>query len=234
MDGGGVLPLAFYCRNAQLYLQKAAESRKSNLGEEELQYLKAFTTLVTSSIPTHPQFRGWKDVQELQSVDLHAHITEAKQRIRELEDVAPVDRPSPSTSGQKHGPGRPTFSKPVEPSRSAATKSVTSPRSKLNPASNFSSEVMLKTSKSVRISEAAPKQRPQHWDITMTETYGVSKTAKPVSLIQRLKRGVVAQPAESKASPTRAPAGKVNVARPSSAHGLHNPTPGKLLLWRVP
>ena len=62
--------------------------------------------------------------------------------------------------------------------------------SKLRSPSEFSSEVMLKTSKSVRISEAVSKQRPQCWDI---ETYGVAKTttaAKPVSLIQRLKRGV--------------------------------------------
>lgn len=217
MDGG-VLPLAFYCRNAQLYLQKAAESRKSKLVEEELQHLKAFTTLVTSSIPTHPQFRGWKDIQEVQPVDLHAHISEAKQRIRELEDTGShLERPASTTNGQK--------SRPVlEPSRS---KSVTSPRSKINNSS--SSEVMLKTSKSVRISEAStPKQRPpQRWDIAMTETYGhvaKSSTARPVSLIQRLKR----ERAEvSKASPTRALAGK-DVARPLSALGAYNSTSGKL------
>jgi hypothetical protein len=221
MDGG-VVPLAFYCRNAQLCLQKAAESRQSNLGEEELQHLKAFTALVTSSIPTHPQFRGWKDIQEVQPLDLHAHIAEAKQRIKELENSDLLDRPSPTTNGQKHGTRPP--SKPVEASllsnRSAA-KTVTSPRSKLSSP--------LKTSKSVRISEAAPKQRPQRWDI---ETYGVAKTttaAKPVSLIQRLKRGAAAQPADSKASPTRASTGK-DIARPLSAQGIHTPTSGKALL----
>lgn len=226
MDGG-VLPLGFYCRNAQLCLQKAAESRQLNLGEEELQHLKAFAALVTRSIPTHPQFRGWKDIQEIQPVDLHAHIAEAKQRIRELEDSGHLDRPSPTTNGQKHGTRPP--SKPVEPSplsSRSATKSMTSPRSKLSSPSKFSSEVMLKTSKSVRISEAAAKQRPQRWDI---ETYGAAKTAttaKPVSLIQRLKRSAAAQPAESKASPTRASSGK-DISRPLSAQGIHTPTSGK-------
>ena len=226
MDGG-VLPLAFYCRNAQLCLQKAAESRQSNLGEEELQHLKAFTALVTSSIPTHPQFRGWKDIQEIQPLDLHSHIAEAKQRIRELEDSGHLDRPSPTTNGQKHVTRPP--SKPVEPSpfsSRSAVKSMTSPRSKLSSPSKFSSEVMLKTSKSVRITEAASKQRPQRWDI---ETYGVAKSttaAKPVSLIQRLKRSSAAQPADSKSSPTCGSTGK-EVARPLSAQGTYTPSSGK-------
>lgn len=226
MDGG-ILPLAFYCRNAQLCLQKAAESRQSNLGEEELQHLKAFTALVTSSIPTHPQFRGWKGIQEIQPLELHAHIAEAKQRIRELEDSGHLDRPSPTTNGQKHGTRPP--SKPVEAyplSGRSGGKSMASPRSKLGSLSKFSSEVMLKTPKSVRISEAAPKQRLQRWDI---ETYGVAKTttgAKPVSLIQRLKRGAAALPVDSKASPTRAPSGK-DIARPLSAQGIHTPTSSK-------
>lgn len=235
MDGG-VLPLGFYCHNAQVYLQKAAESRKSNLGEEELQHLKAFATLVTSSIPTHPQFRGWKDIQEIQPVDLQAHVLDVKKRIRELEDAGLLDRPSPTKNGQKHGT-RPT-SKSVEaspvPSRPGG-KSMTSPRSKLSSPSKFPPEVMLKISKSVRISEGVSKQRPQRWDVNMAETYGVAKTtsaAKPVSLIQRLKRGTVAQPADPKASPTRTPAGK-DIARPLSAHGVRNPTPGKLDLWRT-
>lgn len=225
-----MLQLAVYCRNAQQCLQNAAESRKAKLHEEELEHLKAFASLVTSSIPTHPQFRGWKDIQETQPLDLHVRIPEVKQRIKELEDSGHPERPAPSTNGQK----RP-LSKSAEPSPLStvrcATKSMASPRSKPNPASKFSSEVMLKTSKSVRIVEAAPKQRPQRWDVTMTETYGIAKTssgAKPNSLIQRLKRGSVAQPAESKASPTRAQTGK-EVARPSSAQGVHNPTSGKCL-----
>ncbi|KAG0553581.1 hypothetical protein KC19_12G022600 [Ceratodon purpureus] len=232
MDGG-VLPLAFYCRNAQLFLQKAAESRQSNLGEEELQHWKAFTALVTSAIPTHPQFRGWKGIQEIQALDLHAHIGEAKQRIRELEDSGHLDRPSPTTNGQKHGTRPP--SKPVEASplsgRSSGKSLTSSPRAKLGSLSKISSEVMLKTSKSVRISEAAPKQRPQRWDI---ETYGVAKTttgAKPVSLIQRLKRGAAAQPVDSKASPTRASSGK-DIARPLSAQGIHTPTSGEITPYR--
>lgn len=206
-----MVPLAVYCRNAQQCLQNAVQSRKAKLRGEELEHLKAFASLVTSSIPTHPQFRGWKDIQETQPVDLHVRIPEVKQRIRELEDSV---QPCPSTK-------RP-LSKPAEVRSS--TKSMASPRSsKPNPSSKFSSEVMLKTSKSVRIVEAAPKQRPQQRsDVTMTETYGIAKTTKPNSLIQRLKRGPVA---DSKASPTRAQIGK-EVARPSSGQGVHNPTSG--------
>jgi len=215
----GVLPLAIYCRNAQQRLQNAAESRKAKLREEELKHLKVFVSLVTSSIPTHPQFRGWKEIQETQLVDLHVRIPEVKQRIRELEDSG---LPCPSTNGQK----RP-LSKPAEPSSvRSATTSTSSPRSKPKSSSKVSSEVMLKTSKGVRIVD---KQRPQRWDVTMTETHGTAKMtnsgAKPNPLIQRLKRGPVAQPADSKASPTRAKVGK-EVTRPSSAQGVHNLTSG--------
>jgi len=147
-------------------------------------------------------------------VDLHV--------ARELGSLRILGHSCPSTNGQKRPPSKPAETSSVRSDR----KSMALPRSKPNPSSKFSSEVMLKTSKSVRIVD---NQRPQHWDVTMTETYGIAKTtnsgAKPNSLIQRLKRSQGALPSDSKASPTRAQIGK-EVARPLSAQGVHNPISG--------
>lgn len=83
MDGGAILPLTFYCRNAQLCLAKATESQKSGFVAEELQHLKTFTTLVSETIPSHPNFRNRQEDKHV--LELHAYLPEAAKRIRELE-----------------------------------------------------------------------------------------------------------------------------------------------------
>lgn len=82
MDGA-ILPLTFYCRNAQLCLAKATESQKSGFVAEELQHLKTFTTLVSQTIPSHPNFRNRQE--DKQVLELHAYLSEVTKRIRELE-----------------------------------------------------------------------------------------------------------------------------------------------------
>lgn len=227
MDGA-ILPLTFYCRNAQLCLQKACESENSDLPAEELQHLKAFTTLVSTTIPSHPLYRDRKEERHLQ--ELHSHLSTASKRIQELESEDPSrrtfnDRPYATTNGR-------VVRQKIEtpPRRSVKSK----PRSPQKESSKSSSDSMSKPPKSVRI--AAPKPRPeggQRWDITwspnMNDTYGVvaktstSSVQRPISLIQRLKRGAVSLNADQKSLQHHQQNGKDTTRAPP----LQNPAAGE-------
>ncbi|KAL2622590.1 hypothetical protein R1flu_002795 [Riccia fluitans] len=82
MDGT-ILPINFYCRSARLCLKKAALSKKSQLYGEELQHLKAFETLVISTIPGHPHYSAKKEEKSI--VEIRSHLPDAKKRLVELE-----------------------------------------------------------------------------------------------------------------------------------------------------
>lgn len=121
MDGA-ILPLTFYCRNAQQCLGKANESQKSGFVAEELQHLKTFTTLVSETIPSHPNYRHRQE--DKQVLELHAYLPEAAKRIRELESSTARLQPRPQTSKPQ---GRPSSRHPKPPLAS----SVASQRSPL-------------------------------------------------------------------------------------------------------
>ncbi|KAL3691453.1 hypothetical protein R1sor_005104 [Riccia sorocarpa] len=81
MDGA-ILPINFYCRSARLCLKRATLSKKSHLDAEELQHLKAFETLVISTIPGHPDYSAKKEEKCL--VEIRSRLPDAKKRIVEL------------------------------------------------------------------------------------------------------------------------------------------------------
>lgn len=243
MDGA-VLPLTFYCRNAQLCLQKASESQS---GEEELQHLKAFTTLVSTTIPSHPLFRARiKDQDEL-LLELQAQLDGATGRMKELECHAGGSRgekPPHLTTNGKHM-SRPPSRLLVEesPSSGRTTKTATPPPPKQDSSSSkSSSDPMTKTNKSVRIaatSKPPPSPKPvsekaSRWDVqwaaNMNDTYGVvskcsTATTRPVSLVQKLKRNADSLAVDSKSPPQQLQNGK-DVPR-SSSQGLHIPAGGE-------
>jgi len=113
MDGA-ILPLTFYCRNAQLCLAKATESQKSGFVAEELQHLKTFTTLVSETIPSHPNFRNQQE--DKQVLELHAYLPEAVKRTRELETSVARLQPHCSIRPQSSKTqGRPSSRHPKPP-----------------------------------------------------------------------------------------------------------------------
>ena len=81
--GHAILPLNFYCRNARLCHKKAISSRNSQLFQDELSHLHNFQTLVTSAIPSHPQFQDKKSDKQI--AELLLCLSDAQKRIRELE-----------------------------------------------------------------------------------------------------------------------------------------------------
>ncbi|KAG0629748.1 hypothetical protein M758_1G127100 [Ceratodon purpureus] len=100
MDGA-IVPLTFYCRNAQLCLAKATEAQKSGFAAEELQHLKTFTTLVSETIPSHPNFCNRQE--DKQVLELHAYLPEAAKRIRELEKSGCLEPICPRPHTKTHG-----------------------------------------------------------------------------------------------------------------------------------
>lgn len=100
MDGA-IVPLTFYCRNAQLCLAKATEAQKSGFAAEELQHLKTFTSLVSETIPSHPNFRNRQE--DKQVLELHAYLPEAAKRIRELENSGGLEPTCPCPQTKTRG-----------------------------------------------------------------------------------------------------------------------------------
>ena len=195
MDGA-ILPLSFYCRNAQLCLTKASELHKSGHEAEELQHLRTFTTLVSETIPSHPNYCNRQG--DNQVLELHAYLPEAAVRISVLEDCVGSTRirtPKPTTHGRLSRQTKSPLGFPVA-SRAFAKAAGRGQRN----CNSSSSDFMAKPQKSVRIAgtSRSPKTtKNQKWDIhmlpNMQETYGtvLAKCGTPprplVAPIQRLK-----------------------------------------------
>eukprot|EP01018_Ginkgo_biloba_P036334 Gb_26687 [translate_table: standard] len=118
----GVFPIGFYCRNARLYLKKAAMARKCHAAAEEMEHLRNFKALVSESIFSHPLYSEKKGDRQI--VELLGHLTDAKKRLLELESHSgnpPRNSPSPSTSF-KNAAGKPKMDKPVSKTQRPASR----------------------------------------------------------------------------------------------------------------
>ncbi|KAH7352794.1 hypothetical protein KP509_19G064700 [Ceratopteris richardii] len=91
------LPLTYYCKNARTHLKRAAFCQKSSLFSDELFHLRKFLTLISSTIPSHPEYSTSskdKHVYELLSC-----LSCCRQRIHTLEaESSSPDPPSRSVS----------------------------------------------------------------------------------------------------------------------------------------
>ncbi|KAI5072493.1 hypothetical protein GOP47_0012599 [Adiantum capillus-veneris] len=87
------LPLSYHCRNARLYLKKAAFCKKSALFSDELSHLRKFETLVSSTIPSHPLFSI--SSKEKQVSELLVCLSDCRERIHALETAKSLDTESP-------------------------------------------------------------------------------------------------------------------------------------------
>ena len=110
MDGA-ILPLTFYCRDAQLCLAKATEAQKSGFADEELQHLKTFASLVSEAIPSHPNFRNRQE--DKQVLELHVYLPEVAKRIKKLENSGCLESTCPRPYSKTHG--RPSSRHPKPP-----------------------------------------------------------------------------------------------------------------------
>eukprot|EP01018_Ginkgo_biloba_P009853 Gb_21080 [translate_table: standard] len=144
---GTVLPLNFYCRNARLYLKKAAFSKKSQLFGEELSHLRKFDALISKTIPAHPLYEERKS--EKQILELQALLVEARKRIAEIDEESYASSPQSRSKGHKS-----------HKSSKISKSSVKSPKGKLEGLANAqaSQEIRSPTSRS----HGSPKNQ-QNW-----------------------------------------------------------------------
>lgn len=195
---GAILPLTVYCRNAQLCLAKARELHKSGFVAEELQHLRTFTSLVSETIPSHPNYCNRQS--EKQVLELHAYLPDSAERISELEDRVGSTRirPKPITHG-RHSSRQTMLPLDIPVASRVLAKTAGRGQRNCDPSS---SDSMTKPQKSVRIAgtSRSPKntlaEKDQKWDIhmlpNMQETYGTvlakyGTPPRPIAPIQRLR-----------------------------------------------
>jgi hypothetical protein len=172
MDGA-ILPLNFYCRNARLCLRKASISRKANLLADELQHLRVFATLVSSTIPLHPLYIDRKS--EKPFLELQSQLPEAAQRILELEDSVPPVSPTNTTDENTN--------RLLETEKSNEQPSQMTVNLLLSSSSRPTSDSVLRVEKKTIISQRAP-DKVQQWENSppnMSETYRFASKSAPSS-----------------------------------------------------
>ncbi|CAM6044698.1 unnamed protein product [Sphagnum compactum] len=170
MDGA-ILPLNFYCRNARLCLRKASISRKANLLADELQHLRVFATLVSSTIPLHPLYIDRKS--EKPFLELQSQLPEAAQRILELEDSVPPVSPTHTTDKNNNCL--------LETEKSNGQPSQMTVKLLLSSSSRPTSDSVLRVEKKTIISQRAP-DGVQQWENSspnMSEPYRFASNITP-------------------------------------------------------
>ncbi|KAJ7567292.1 hypothetical protein O6H91_02G141300 [Diphasiastrum complanatum] len=181
------LPLNIYCRSARLCLKKAAFSRKARLFTEELQHLRKFESIVSSTIPSHPHYfekKGEKAVLELQ-----VYLVDARKRMQELHgDLVPrahsVDKFSARTLKTRSPKPLPERTKPCAKSRTTPRKTFDSPSKqnweawvrKLHEAYSFVGSSSLRKGTSCSPKKKTPSKGRDFHSVSASSTTGSNKS----------------------------------------------------------